>query len=399
MIGIRRFIRGFSLALLPIFAALISFLAYGSLTLPDVCRTYGGAPKVPPPFSAAVGKDGGENGNGVCDVRFLRIFPVKTVSVAETERRYVHVGGELVGLRLQTRGVTVVGTQAFETPEGIADPAAEAGIRAGDVLLSVDGETVDTNAALCEVIGRSEGRSVKVVLERDGKELTCLMTPRRTAATGAYKGGVWIRDSTAGIGTLTFSDGTTGRLATLGHPVYDGDADTPMAVRSGEIYTASVVSVKKGKAGAAGEIAGRIGETKLGTVDENGDEGVYGDLTYTQDAAELTPVAHADEAHVGPAQMLCTVTGGEKKTYDVEIERVNAGNPDRNMTVRVTDTGLLAATGGIVQGMSGAPILQDGKLVGAVTHVFVSDPRTGYAIFAERMLQTADGGREQSAHS
>ena len=227
-------------------------------------------------------------------------------------------------------------------------------------------------------------------LEREGERLTCTLTPRRSAATGLYKCGLWVRDSTAGIGTLTLSDTASGRIAALGHAICDTDTGQTMRVMNGGVYTAHVTGVTKGAVGKAGEIAGRIDDTQLGTVEKNCSRGVYGTLSVAEGANDVYPVADAGEVHRGSAQIVCTVTSGEKKTYDVEITRINAGDKDdRNMTVKVTDTALLAEPGGIVQGMSGSPILQDGMLVGAVTHVFVNDPKCGYAIFAETMLEEA----------
>ena len=383
---IRRFFRALAAVLLAAHAVVFSFVSYGARALPDSFNADDSL-SLPAPFSAVSGPEES------CDLRLLRIIPVKTVSAAETTRQYVHLGGELVGLRLQTKGVTVVGVEAFESQEGTVSPAEDAGIRVGDVLLSVDGAQIGSNQALADLLEKSGGKTVEIRATRGGKDYVCRLKPRRTAATGAWKGGVWVRDSTAGIGTLTFSDVSTGRIATLGHPVFDSDTGEIMPVRAGGIFTASVSGVTKGTVGAAGEILGRVGETQLGTVDVNGEQGVYGDLISTADSGELTPVALPAEVREGPATVICTVTDGEKRSYDISIERIShSEKPGKDMTVRVTDPALLDLTGGIVQGMSGAPIVQNGMLVGAVTHVFVSDPKTGYAIFAGRMTAASRGG-------
>ncbi|MBQ7688820.1 MAG: SpoIVB peptidase [Clostridia bacterium] len=314
------------------------------------------------------------------------VFPGKTLIVTAAERRYVYPGGELIGIRLRTRGVTVVGTTPFDADDGLADPATQAGIQKGDVLLSIGGEEIDSNAELTQLIEDSNGQTLETVVERNGEELHLFLTPEKTSNTGLYKGGLWVRDSAAGIGTLTFSDPVTGRIATLGHGIYDSDTEALLEVSQGEIYTASVTGITRGTPGMAGEIGGRIGDTALGSVDENSVRGVYGDVYLIENAREQVPVAAKSEVEVGAAQVICTVFDGEKQTYDIEITRLHTGSGENGMTIKITDTALLAATGGIIQGMSGSPILQNGRLVGAVTHVFVNDPKSGYAIYAEDML-------------
>ena len=315
----------------------------------------------------------------------LLFFPPQKAAAAA--RREVVPGGELVGIRLRTRGVTVVGVTAFDGENGKADPAGDAGVRAGDILLEVDGEAVGRGEDLTRLIEESGGKTLELLLERGGEPLRLHLKPEKTGSTGLYKGGLWVRDSTAGIGTLTFSDPVEGRISTLGHGIYDADTGALIDAADGEIFTATVTGVTPGAAGAAGEIGGRIGDVLLGSVDENGEAGVYGNLYRIDDPAGTVPVASAEEVHTGAATVICTVSGEGKQAYDLEITRLHSGAGSRRMTVRVTDTALLAVTGGIVQGMSGAPILQDGMLVGAVTHVFVNDPRAGYAIYAEDMLR------------
>ena len=384
-----------TLLLFALSAAVFGFLGYGANALPDRYAAGSGTNHGRGAYTvqtaadacAAVGASAEEHAG---ELLFLRVFPVKSVAVAESDRKYVTVGGELVGIRLRAGGVTVVGTQAFETETGTADPAKEAGVEIGDIILTLDGTPVTSNKTLTALIEASGGAPLTAELERNGTRFTCTLRPQKTAATGAYKCGLWVRDSAAGIGTLTFSDAETGRIATLGHAICDTDTGQITQVQNGAVYTASVVSVTKGETGKAGEIEGRIGDNMLGSVDKNCPSGVYGALTLIENAADVYPVATPDEVHTGAAQILCTVAEGEKRAYDIEIDRIYSNlDRDKNMTVTVTDTALLAVTGGIVQGMSGSPILQDGRFVGAVTHVFVNDPRSGYAIFADKMLEAA----------
>ena len=398
---IKRFFKFFTVLTLLLCLTAGGFVLYGDRALPDRYWTVTGDVKLPPLFSLektpakALPAAADADANAVSEqtVRFLGAIPVKTVTVTKTERRYVTVGGELVGIRLRTEGVTVVGTESFETEAGAADPAKDAGIKTGDVILRLDGSVVDSNKKLTTLIENSGGRALTVELERENQPLTLTLTPQRTKATGTYKGGLWVRDATAGIGTLTFTDSESGRLGALGHAIFDADTGDVLRVRKGAVFTATAVGVSKGVAGRAGEIEGKIGETQIGSVDLNTHAGVYGDLLAQNDeaAADRYPVATASEVHTGSAQICCTVSGTEKQFYDIEIDRIyKNGDRDKNMTVTVTDTALLAATGGIVQGMSGSPILQDGRFVGAITHVFVSNPAAGYAIFAEKMLETAE---------
>ena len=398
---IKRFLKLFFIILLLVCGVTGGFVLYGSEALPDRILTVTGEIPAAPFFTvSAVGAravpaaaDTGGSDTTAQAVRFLGVIPVKTVTVTKTRRRYVTVGGELVGIRLRTEGVTVVGTESFEGESGPADPAKDAGLRPGDVILRLGGRTVDSNKTLTAIIENSGGNPLQVEAERENETLTLTLTPQKTKATGTYKGGVWVRDTAAGIGTLTFSDAQTGRLAALGHAIYDADSGEALRVNRGAVYTAAAAGVTKGIPGRAGEIEGTIEKTQLGTVDSNTDAGVYGDLTAPpaqEETEDRYPVATASEVHTGSAQICCTVSGTEKRLYDIEIDRIyKNGDRDKNMTVTVTDTALLAKTGGIVQGMSGSPILQDGMFVGAVTHVFVNDPASGYAIFAEKMLEEA----------
>ena len=318
---------------------------------------------------------------------------IKCVLAGGTDRKYLALGGELVGIRLRTRGVLVVGTESFVAENGgSVSPAAKAGIKKGDLILDINGQTVADNRALTSLISESGGGTLTVTLERGGKTKTVYLTPQKTAATGLYKGGLWIRDATVGVGTLTFTDPVTGTLAALGHGVSDADTGELLTVSDGEICTATVSSVKKGASGSPGEITGLIGANTLGEITQNRTEGIYGTLSYADGAPELYPMATASEVRTGAAQIVCTVTGGEKRFYDIEIMKLgSAASADKNMVLRVTDEALLESTGGIVQGMSGSPIVQNGMLVGAVTHVLVSDPKSGYGIYAENMLKAAGG--------
>ena len=375
---------------------LLGLAFWGEKKLPDSYSTADGKPPLNGIFTATA-EEGTMNAFAdsdagtaemTYDVKLWNVIPVKTVSVQLSARRYLAVGGELVGVKLKTEGVLVVGTEPFTAADGrSADPAAQAGIRKGDTLISLNGLPIGSNDELISAIEQSGGAPLSVLLERGGQKRTVTLTPQKTAATGLYKGGLWVRDSTVGVGTLTFCDIETGRIAALGHGIYDTDTGGLLQISSGEICTATVASVKKGAAGAPGEITGALGANTLGSITANSEDGIYGDLYYMDSEPELYPVATFSEVHTGAAQIVCTVTDGEKQTYDIEIVKITGSEAEAKMTVKITDPALTAITGGIVQGMSGSPILQDGMLAGAVTHVFVNDPNYGYAVFAQSMLE------------
>jgi len=234
-------------------------------------------------------------------------------------------------------------------------------------------------------------------VERGGDILHLVCTPVKGAAGDKYIAGLWIRDSSAGIGTVTFYDKKSGTMAGLGHAICDVDSGETIPISGGELVSAKVMGCYKGADGAPGELCGVFETLALAALEVNGDTGVYGALNGGLPEGEPLPVAMKSEVKTGPAQIAVTVSGKEKKYYDVEITRVssNLNSVQKNMTLRVTDPALIEATGGIVQGMSGSPLVQNGLIVGAVTHVFVNSPLEGYAIFAETMLETARRASEQ----
>ena len=229
-----------------------------------------------------------------------------------------------------------------------------------------------------------------MVYVRNGEQQQTTLTPCWDSLAGEWRAGMWVRDSSAGVGTLTFIDEENEVFAGLGHSISDGDTGQSIALRSGEIVPCEIVGCTIGTAGSPGELKGKfIGSHAVGTIAINGENGVYGE-TRSAFAGQEMEVAFAQEVVTGPAQILTTTLGQTAKLYDVEIEKVSDAESVRNMVIHVTDPDLLSETGGIVQGMSGSPIIQNGRLVGAVTHVLVNDPTRGYAIFAETMLSQAE---------
>ena len=317
------------------------------------------------------------------------LIPIKEVTVTVTEDAVVMVCGTPFGIKLYTKGVLVVGLSDVDTAAGKVNPAAAAGVCVGDTILAVNGEEVSAGDEVGDLIRQSGGKRVTLRLERDGVAFDAAFTPVKTEE--GYRAGLWVRDSAAGIGTLTFYDPVNGAFGGLGHPVCDVDTGERMSLSGGEIVPARIFGITKGKAGTPGELKGCFDTGSLGVLTKNNDNGLYGTLTAYPFGWQTMAVAHRQQVTEGYAQIVCTVDGTRPKAYDVEIEKVRYGGADstRNLVIRVTDPDLLGKTGGIVQGMSGSPIIQNGKLVGAVTHVLVDNPTRGYAIFAENMLETA----------
>lgn len=319
------------------------------------------------------------------------VFPVKTVQAVITPRRTVTVCGTPFGVKMFSEGALVVGftdiTDANGTP---VNPSKEAGLRLGDRVICIGDTNTESNDQVKAALEAAAGQPVRVVYVRNGEQQQTTLTPCWDSLAGEWRAGMWVRDSSAGVGTLTFIDEENEVFAGLGHSISDGDTGQSIALRSGEIVPCEIVGCTIGTAGSPGELKGKfIGSHAVGTIAINGENGVYGETRSTFAGQEME-VAFAQEVVTGPAQILTTTLGQTAKLYDVEIEKVSDAESVRNMVIHVTDPDLLSETGGIVQGMSGSPIIQNGRLVGAVTHVLVNDPTRGYAIFAETMLSQAE---------
>jgi stage IV sporulation protein B len=264
-------------------------------------------------------------------------------------------------------------------------------------VICIDDVPTLNNDAVKEALEQSGGAPVEVVYVRDGEQYSAQLTPVKSAEDGQWMAGMWVRDSSAGVGTLTFVDEDAGVFAGLGHAISDSDTGESVALRSGEIVPCTIVGYTAGTAGSPGELKGQfVSAHAIGTIRLNGDNGVYG-TTRTNFEGQSMEVAFAQEVQTGAAEIWTTISGEEPQAYSVTIERINDADALRNLVIRVTDERLLRETGGIVQGMSGSPIVQNGRLVGAVTHVLVNDPTRGYGIFAETMLEQAEQVAAESA--
>jgi len=307
-------------------------------------------------------------------------------AAAEPVRELVPVG-QPIGVKLFSDGVLVIGLSDGE------NAAKQCGLKEGDIITAVGGESLDTIEQLRACLNANGAAEAALTVRRGSRTLTLEALPQRDES-GEYRLGAWVRDSMAGIGTMTFYDPQSGVFGALGHGVTDVDTGQLLPLDHGSIMDASVKAVKKGERAAPGELKGDFDLTRdSGTLYANTDCGIFGTLS-AENAAKLTgrayPLARRSEVREGPAAILATVSGNETKEYAIEIEKVYSSSASsRNLLLRVTDEALLAQTGGVVQGMSGSAILQDGKLVGAVTHVLVDDPTRGYGIFIENMLSAA----------
>ncbi len=321
-------------------------------------------------------------------------WPFKNVDVRVEESRVLVPGGQAIGVALHTSGVLVVGTS--DLAGGAANPAQEAGLQPGDVIRSLGGQEVESAQHLTQLVNAHGGETVEMVVQRTGKEVRMRIAPVRDALDGQYRLGVWVRDSTAGVGTLSFYDPESGAFGALGHAITDVDTGESLTVREGDIMHADIVDVLKGQRGEPGELKGSFlkeGET-FGSILLNNAFGIYGqsdEALVNPLYPQGLPVGSRYSVHEGKASILSTVEGDTVREYEVEITRcVQQGSPaQKGMILRVTDPELLERTGGIVQGMSGSPILQDGHIVGAVTHVYVNDPTQGYGMYIEWMLEQA----------
>ena len=295
------------------------------------------------------------------------------------------VGGHPVGIQLSTEGVLVAGVNEVETMDGTASPAEEAGIKPGDIIISIAGEEVYDASSVVQAVENAEDGALKIDILRSGKNMELELYPAESNE-GKKMLGLLLRDGMSGIGTLTFFDPDSGLYGALGHSVNDTDSKQELSVREGSITQANIVSVKPGAAGAPGELNGAADLSRvLGSIDRNTQVGIFGHMYSSPDGQMMETGAMT----AGPASIISTISGNERREYSVEINRVYRESGGTHAMLTVTDSELLARTGGIVQGMSGSPVIQNGKLVGAVTHVFVNEPNKGYAVSIDNMLAAA----------
>ncbi len=327
---------------------------------------------------------------GICSAAVGTATPYKTEASADTAQCNYYIGGMTAGVNLSAGGTEVIGLNEVVAQDGVYRPAEKAGLRIGDCICAVEGIAVKTINDLNAALERSGGKEVTLTVKRSGETANVPITPVKDKKSGRYKIGVLIRDTLSGIGTVTYIEKDSLRFASLGHAVCDEDRNT-LDISDPRVTLCSIVGVNKGVRGKAGELKGLFIGEELGKADKVCETGLYGTVSKSFDlsrleAVELAPVS---EATIGKAIIYSTIDGVYPQKYEICIAKVDANNGEnKNFVIKVTDEKLIAETGGIVQGMSGSPIIQNGKLIGAVTHVFLNDPTRGYGIAIENMLNS-----------
>ena len=322
-------------------------------------------------------------------VKLLNIIPVKNTTINNVNRQYVVPGGELFGIKLYTDGVIIVDFEKIETENGMVCPAEISNLKTGDIIKAINGISVTSSSQFSALIQESKGETVQLTISRNNKIKEIKFQTVLEKESNKYRAGLWVRDSTAGLGTVTFYNKNNSTFAGLGHPIYDIDTNEIMPMKSGTMSEVKLSGLNRSAFGNVGELCGILTGKENGKLCLNDDTGIYG-YSATNKTKEI-PVALKTEVKEGRANIICTVTNSAPQIYEIEIIKIysNATTVNKDMVIKITDEELLEKTGGIVQGMSGSPIIQNGMLVGAITHVFVNNPKQGYAILAEKMLETS----------
>lgn len=332
-----------------------------------------------------------QNGSYQIRCKWLGVLPLKTIKVHTVEKQEVLVSGSPVGIYMETKGVLVIDSGEITDREGIRRTPAEHIIQSGDYICEIDGKVLTGKRQLMQLVRENQGEPMELQVIRHQETIKLEMTPVETE-DGSYKLGIWVRDNIQGIGTLTYvePDGTFGAL---GHGISDTDTGERLEISDGDLYRADILSIRKGTAGTPGELRGVINyreENRIGTICGNSQYGIRGQMEpgkYTESMKKI-PTGLKQEIQTGKAEIRCDIGDGIQE-YQCEILEIDSNARDTNkcFVLRITDDDLLSRTGGIVQGMSGSPVLQNGKLIGAITHVFVNDPTKGYGIFIENMME------------
>lgn len=332
-----------------------------------------------------------QNGSYQIRCKWLGVLPLKTIKVHTVEKQEVLVSGSPVGIYMETKGVLVIDSGEITDREGIRRTPAEHIIQSGDYICEIDGKVLTGKRQLMQLVRENQGEPMELQVIRHQETIKLEMTPVETE-DGSYKLGIWVRDNIQGIGTLTYVE-PNGTFGALGHGISDADTGERLEISDGDLYRADILSIRKGTAGTPGELRGVINyreENRIGTICGNSQYGIRGQMEpgkYTESMKKI-PTGLKQEIQTGKAEIRCDIGDGIRE-YQCEILEIDSNARDTNkcFVLRITDDDLLSRTGGIVQGMSGSPVLQNGKLIGAITHVFVNDLTKGYGIFIENMME------------
>ncbi len=325
-------------------------------------------------------------------LKLFGLIPVKKVGVNKISTENIYLGGQAFGIKLFTKGVVVIGLTDISTSSGAVCPAEKAGISKGDIILSVNGKEAESAEMFGELISKCGAKGAVLHCKRGETEFDATVSPVISSDDNKFKIGLWVRDSTAGIGTVTFIDKETGMFGGLGHGVCDVDTSLLMPLSSGTVVDVEITGVIKGEPNTPGELKGNFMGENIGELDLNAETGIFGRINDSEEIkGRAVSIGTRDSVTEGKVCIYTTVSGTTPKEYEAEIIKIfDESGKTKNFMIKVTDQELLKITGGIVQGMSGSPILQNGKLIGAVTHVLINDPTRGYGIFIENMLDTAN---------
>lgn len=337
-----------------------------------------------------------KSGKATLKVNLLENIPIKEVSVDVLPKTKVIPVGSLAGVKLYTSGVLVVGMSEIEGADNKKyKPYEKSGIKEGDTITQINDKFISSTEELIETVNEAKGQAVKVKYIQAEETKECSIEPVQTA-NNEYKLGLWVRDSAAGVGTVTFYEQSTKTFGALGHGITDIDTEELIHIASGEFVTTRIIDITKGESGIPGKIQGTVeNQANIGTISKNSQFGIYGTVDNLSslkiDASREMEVAMREEIKTGKATILCNLENQKIEEYEIEIQKIYKENNynNKSMQVKVTDPKLLEKTGGIIQGMSGSPIIQNGKFIGALTHVLVNNPKEGYAVFADIMLKQA----------
>ena len=365
------------------------FILYVEPSAAGVLNLNGSSPKAASP------------GNANVQIRLFGILPVKNVSIEVIPKTRLVPGGQSVGVLLHAQGVIVVGQSIVQDKSGAKfNPALEAGIQIGDVITSINGQKVNSDSQVSKIIDEAgrKAEKVKLTIKRKNKAVEIFLDPILCRESNRFRIGLYIRDSAAGVGTLSFYNPETRRFAALGHIITDADTNQPINISGGRVVRASIQGLQAGQKGRPGEKIGTFMEddTFWGDIEKNSKFGIYGSMKTDLTNAlypQALPIALADQVKTGPAEMLTVLDGEKIEKFEVEIKKVlpQSAPDSKGLIIEVTDPRLLKRTGGIIQGMSGSPLIQNGRIIGAVTHVFINDPTRGYGCLIEWMLMESNG--------